>query len=135
MKYRLIAVLSCTLLVVGFAAPWTRLDFAQAQASTLDDRATRLRKDLGPFCVNFDFYFKHSFGNGEMRPVRCSRRSSDSTVVVAYAFSSRSIRDSWLNEWGSLATQRGEPIVKGRRWVVEVLQPRWEEEIRAELRD
>lgn len=70
-----------------------------------------------------------------MRPVRCSRGARDATVVVAYAFMSRSLRDAWLNEWGNLASQRREPVIEGRRWVVEVLQPRWEEEIRAELAD
>lgn len=105
-----------------------------AQA-TLDERATRVRQDLGRFCSSFDFFFKHSFSDGEMRPVRCSRRTSQATVVVAYAFTSRSLRDAWLNEWGNLASQRGEPVIKGRRWVVEVLQPRWEDEIRAELAD
>ena len=106
-----------------------------AGQATLDDRATRVRRDLGRFCSSFDFFFKHAFSDGEMRPVRCSRRTSEATVAVAYAFTSRSLRDDWLNEWGTLASQRGVPVIKGRRWVVEVLRPRWEEEIRAELAD
>lgn len=108
---------------------------AEAGTATLDDRATKLRRDLGPFCRSFDFYFKHSFSDGEMRPVRCSRGGKEKTVLVAVVFTSRSLRDSWITEWGALAKQRGEPVIKGRRWVVEVLQPKWESDVRAELND
>lgn len=106
-----------------------------AAGRSLDDRATTLREDLGRFCESFDFYFKHSFGSGEMRPVRCSRRGREKTVVVAYVFSNRDTKSAWVNEWGTLAEQRGEPVFKGRRWIVEVLQPRWAQEVKAELND
>ena len=61
---------------------------------SLDDRATRVRRDLGRFCTSFDFFFKHAFSDGEMRPVRCSRGARETTVAVAYAFTSRSLRDA-----------------------------------------
>lgn len=126
-----VVVLSAT----AFALDGSGGTSAGAGAATLDDRATRLRRDLGPFCRNFDFYFKHAFSDGEMRPVRCSRSGKNKTVLVAVVFTSKSLRDSWIVEWGSLAKQRGEPVVKGRRWVVEILQPKWESEVRAELKD
>ena len=137
MKWIGASVVGCLVLLSATALGLDGSGRAQAGGgtSTLDERATRLRRDLGPFCRDFDFYFKHAFSNGEMRPVRCSRRGKEKTVVMALAFTSRSLRDSWINEWGTLAQQRDEPVIKGRRWVVEILQPRWESEVRAELED
>lgn len=94
-----------------------------------------MRRYLGPFCRTFDFYFKHRFSDGEMRPIRCSRRGKEKTVLVAVVFTSRSLRDSWITEWGALAEQRGEPVIRGPRWVVEILQPKWKAEVRAELEE
>lgn len=31
-----------------------------AEQATLDERATRVRRDLGRFCTSFDFFFKHT---------------------------------------------------------------------------
>ena len=101
----------------------------------VDDRAQRLIKDLGRFCKNYDFYYRHSFGSGSMRPVRCSRAGREATVVVAYAFSDRDTKQSWQIEWGSLAKQRKERVFRGSRWTVEVLLKKWTQEVGRELSD
>lgn len=127
--HRVRAVVMCVLLVGLLAlGDWgrdTKMPAAAASqgsdAETLDERATRLRKRLGRFCRDFDFFYRHNFAGGQMRPVRCSRAGRERTIVVVYAFSSRVTRDAWLNEWGGIAKQRGAPVIEGRRWTAEVL--------------
>jgi hypothetical protein len=97
---------------------------------TVDDRATRLRKRLGRLCRSFGFLYRHEFANGEMRPFRCSRASSDKTILVGYAFSDRRTKQAWLGEWGVLGRERGAVIVRGKRWTVEVLVRRYAREVR-----
>jgi hypothetical protein len=138
MKRTTLIVLLCLVMLAPlgpYSDPARIAKAGGSSAQSLDERATALRERLGRFCRNFDFYFRHSFGNGEMRPVRCSRAGREKTVLVAYVFSNRRTKDAWVSEWGTLAKQRNEPVFKGRRWTVEVLQHRWAEEIRAALSD
>ncbi|MDQ4026375.1 MAG: hypothetical protein M3217_12950 [Actinomycetota bacterium] len=111
----------------------TRAVAQEGSAADVDERATRLREKLGGLCRNFDFFFKHEFGNGLMRPVRCSRAGRERTILVIYAFSDRRTKKNWLVEWGALAEQRGEVVVRGKRWTVEVLVRRWAREVRERL--
>jgi hypothetical protein len=103
------------------------------EAENVDDRAIRLVERLGRFCKNYDFYYRHSFARGRMRPVRCSRAGHERTVVLVYAFSDRDTRDRWLGEWGGIAKERGAPVIKGRRWAAEVLVRKFAKEIRRRL--
>lgn len=129
---RTISAIACAALIAG-AMLQPSGSVASSGKADLDQRATRLRQRLGPYCKNFDFYFRHSFAHGEMRPVRCSRFGRERTVVLAYAFSNRDTRDAWLSEWGDIAKERGTPVMKGRRFAVEVLVKRYRDEIRAQL--
>ena len=137
---RVSAIVLCVLLLgvvaLGDWGPDTILPSvgaSQENAANLDERATRLRKRLGSFCKNFDFFFRHSFAGGLMRPVRCSRAGRERTVVIVYAFSDRETKDAWLAEWGGIAKQRGDPVIKGRRWSAEVLVRKYAKRIRRRL--
>lgn len=99
----------------------------------VDERATRIRERLGGLCGNFDFFFRHEFANGEMRPVRCSRTGREKTLLVLHSFSDRRTKQAWLAEWGQIGKQRGGILIRGKRWTVEVLLTRWEDEVRARL--
>lgn len=101
--------------------------------SAVDERASRLVVRLRNLCGSGDFWFSHEFANGQMRPVRCSRSGHRRTVLIVYSFSDRHARRGWLNEWGSLADERDAVLVRGKRWVVEVLVPRWAREVRKRL--
>jgi hypothetical protein len=138
---RLSAIILCVLLLalaaVGDWGPGNisrSADAAKAGGSSnIDERATRLRVKLGSFCRNFDFFYRHSFASGKMRPVRCSRANAERTVVLVYAFSDRDTRDAWLDEWGRIAKQRNAPVIKGRRWAAEVLVRKHAKRIRRRL--
>lgn len=134
---RFVGVVTCALLIggvllqpIGSVASDGGAVAAQAE---LDERATRLRQRLGPFCKDFDFFYRHSFAQGQMRPVRCSRSGRERTVLLAYAFSDRATRNAWLSEWGRIAEERGTPVIKGRRFTVEVLVKHYRDEVRDRL--
>lgn len=134
---RIIGVITCAFLIGGvLLQPIGSVasdDGAVPGQAELDERATRLRQRLGSFCKNFDFYYRHSFAHGQMRPVRCSRSGRNRTVVLAYAFSDRDTRNAWLSEWGHIAEERGTPVIKGWRFTVEVLVKHYKGEVRAQL--
>ena len=133
---RMVVVLA--IVVASGAVGWQMVAGAAAAAQeeggpTVDERATRLRERLGGLCRNFDFFHKHEFANGVMRPVRCSRVGREKTVLVLYAFSDRRTKKGWLHQWGSLADQRGAVVVRGKRWTVEVLVRKRADEVRERL--
>ena len=105
----------------------------EEQDARVDERASRLVVRLKNLCGSGDFWFRHEFANGQMRPVRCSRANHERTVLIVYSFSDRHTRRGWLNEWGSLADQRDSVLVRGKRWIVEVLVRRWAREVRERL--
>ena len=138
---RMVIVLACFAMVLGTTALHPRsgsggLPLASAQEEeevTVDSRASRLVDRLGRFCGSYDFYFRHFFAKGEMRPVRCSRGGREKTALLVYSFSDRRTKKAWLVEWGGLADQRGSIVIRGKRWTVEVLIRKWAPDIRKRL--
>jgi hypothetical protein len=70
---------------------------------TVDDRAHELIDRLGPMCDNMDFQLKASVGEGEVRPVTCSRVSEpDDPQFTLFVFSSSEAQERWLQLPGSM---------------------------------
>ncbi|HEV2756860.1 MAG TPA: hypothetical protein VG318_13920 [Actinomycetota bacterium] len=105
----------------------------EGAGAEVDERARRVQERLGRLCGNYDFFFKHEFGKGLMRPVRCSRTGRAKTILVIYGFSGRRTKQNWLTEWGAIAEQRGAVVVRGKQWAVEVVVRRWADEVRERL--
>jgi hypothetical protein len=103
------------------------------QDSKVDARATRLVDRLGPFCGNFDFFYRHGFAGGQMRPVRCSRSGREKTILVVHSFSDRRTKKAWLAEWAQVEEQQGAVVIRGRKWTVEVLVHSAAPEVRKRL--
>jgi hypothetical protein len=107
----------------GESADADKLRRVEARLAEADENARELVEALGPLCGNFDFWFKHDMARGAFRPVRCSKRGEDKTVVLAYGFDTERTREAWASEWGGLTDRRGATLVTKGRWATEVLDP------------
>jgi hypothetical protein len=65
-----------------------KLERIEARRENADAEAQALVGELARLCANFDFFFKHDMAKGAFRPVRCSLRGRDETVLFAYGFDS-----------------------------------------------
>jgi hypothetical protein len=111
-----------------------KLERIEARREAAEANARALVGELGRFCGNFGFFYKHDMANGAFRPVRCSFRGRDETVLFAYGFDAAQTRQAWVSEWGNLAAQRGAILVESGTWAVEVIDPSIVEEVRSIVR-